>query len=42
MAGGPEMVALKMAVDGRLIVLKVPAVRAGARERSLADLGCSN
>jgi group II intron reverse transcriptase/maturase len=36
------MVALKMAVDGRLIVLKVPAVMVGARERSVADLGYSN
>ena len=36
------MVALKMAVDGTLIVLKVPSVRDGARERSVADLGYSN
>jgi len=36
------MVALKMAVDGTLIVLKVPSVMDGARERSVADLGYSN
>jgi hypothetical protein len=33
------MVALKMAVDGTLIVLKVPPVIGGARERSVANLG---
>ena len=36
------MVALKMAVDGTLIILKVPSVMDGARERSVADLGYSN
>jgi hypothetical protein len=36
------MVALKMAVDGTLIVLNVPSVMDGARERSVADLGYSN
>lgn len=36
------MVALKMAVDGTLIVLKVSPVRGDARERSVADLGYSN
>jgi hypothetical protein len=36
------MVALKMAVDGTLIVLKVPSVMGGARERSVANLGYSS
>lgn len=38
----PEMAALKMAVDGTLIVLKVPPVKGGARERRVADLGYSS
>jgi hypothetical protein len=33
------MVALKMAVNGILIVLKVSPVRGEARGRSIADLG---
>ena len=33
------MVALKMAVNGILIVLKVSPVMGEARERSIADLG---
>jgi hypothetical protein len=37
--GAPEMVALKMAVDGTLIVLDVPPVMGGAWERRVADLG---
>jgi len=37
--GGPEMVALKMAVNGILVVLKVSPVRGEAWERSKADLG---
>ena len=36
------MVALKMAVDGTLIVLNVPSVMDGARERSVANLGYSS
>ena len=36
------MVALKMVVDGTLIVLNVSPVMGGARERSVADLGYSN
>ena len=36
------MVALKMAVDGTLIVLKVPPVMGGARERRVADFGYSS
>ena len=36
------MAALKMAVDGTLIVPKVPPVMGGARERSVADLGYSS
>jgi len=40
--GGPEMVALKMAVVGTLIVLKVPPVMGGARERRVANLGYSS
>jgi len=40
--GGPEMVALKMAVDGTLIVLNVPPVMGGARGRRVADLGYSS
>ena len=40
--GGPEMVALKMAVDGTLIVLNVPPVVGGARGRGVADLGYSS
>ena len=36
------MVALKMVVDGTLILLKVPSVMDGARGRSVADLGYSN
>jgi group II intron reverse transcriptase/maturase len=35
------MAALKMAVDGALIVLNVPPVMGGARERRVADLGYS-
>jgi hypothetical protein len=36
------MVALKMAVDGTLIVLDVPPVMGGAWERRVADLGYSS
>ena len=36
------MVALKMAVNGILILLKVSPVTGEARERSIADLGYSN
>ena len=41
-AGEPEMVALKMAVNGALILLDVPPVMGGAWERSAADLGYPN
>ena len=37
-AGGPAMVALKMVVDGALIVPQVSSVMGGARGRSVADL----
>jgi hypothetical protein len=37
--GGPEMVALKMAVDGTLIVLDVSPVIGEAWERRVAGLG---
>jgi len=33
------MVALKMVVDGTLILLNVPSVMDGARGRGVADLG---
>ena len=36
------MIALKMAVVGTLIVLKVPPVMGGARERRVANLGYSS
>jgi hypothetical protein len=36
------MVALKMAVDGTLIVLNVPPVMGGAGGRRVADLGYSS
>jgi hypothetical protein len=38
-AGGPEMVALKMVVDGALVVLEVSSVMDEAWGRSAADLG---
>jgi hypothetical protein len=38
LVGGPEMVALKMVVDGALIVPQVSSVMGGARGRSAADL----
>ena len=40
--GGPEMAALKMVVDGALVVLDVSSVMDGARGRSAADLGEPN
>lgn len=38
LAGGPEMVALKMVVDGALVVLEVSSVMDEAWGRSAADL----
>jgi hypothetical protein len=38
-AGGSEMVALKMVVDGALVVLQVPSVMGEARGRGAADRG---
>jgi hypothetical protein len=39
---GPEMAALKMVVDGALVVLQVSPVMGEARGRSAADLGEPN